>query len=185
MTVGENIKRIRKEKSLTQKQLGGLCEPKISESTIRKYELGILNPKIETIKKIATALNCEISDIDESIIVVPFPKYELTPERLEKARLDAEARELIEKRKSGEHLTNEEQRKISDYGKRIKEDMEHLPKLRKTIKNFANAIDKWGENILIDSYRKLNNDGKKEAVKRIDELTEIPKYTKSDDPPQE
>lgn len=51
MTVGENIKRIRKERKLTQKQLGELCEPQISESTIRKYELGILKPKIETLKK--------------------------------------------------------------------------------------------------------------------------------------
>ena len=30
MTVGENIKRIRKEKRLTQKQLGELCNPSIS-----------------------------------------------------------------------------------------------------------------------------------------------------------
>lgn len=57
MTVGENIRRIRKEKGLTQKQLGELCNPQTSESTIRKYELGILNPKIETIDKIASALS--------------------------------------------------------------------------------------------------------------------------------
>lgn len=38
MTVGENIKRIRKEKELTQKKLGELCNPPISESNIRKYE---------------------------------------------------------------------------------------------------------------------------------------------------
>ena len=61
MTVGENIKRIRKEKGLTQKQLGALCTPNISESTIRKYELGLLNPKIETQKKIAKALGIPVS----------------------------------------------------------------------------------------------------------------------------
>ncbi len=60
MSVGENIKKIRKEKGLTQKKLGELCEPCISESTIRKYELGILNPKIETIDKIAAALDVPI-----------------------------------------------------------------------------------------------------------------------------
>lgn len=33
---------------------------------------------------------------------------------------------------------------------------------------------------LLNSYEKLNTDGKKEAIKRVEELTEIPKYTKPD-----
>ena len=63
MSVSSNIKKIRKEKGLTQKQLGALCIPPIGESTIRKYELGLLNPKIETIKKIATALDMQLFEI--------------------------------------------------------------------------------------------------------------------------
>lgn len=31
---------------------------------------------------------------------------------------------------------------------------------------------------LLNNYEKLNTDGKKEAIKRVEELTEIPKYTK-------
>lgn len=54
MTVGENIKQIRKQKGLTQKSLGELLS--ISEGMIRQYELGIRKPKIETIEKIASAL---------------------------------------------------------------------------------------------------------------------------------
>lgn len=54
MTVGENIRKIRKEKKLTQKKLGLLSG--INEVQIRQYELGKANPKIETIKKIADAL---------------------------------------------------------------------------------------------------------------------------------
>lgn len=61
MTIGENIKRIRKEKGLTQKALGKLCG--INEATIRKYELGKLNPKIETVQRIANALNVSVLDI--------------------------------------------------------------------------------------------------------------------------
>ncbi len=55
MTVGEKIRRVRKENGLTQKQLAEKC--KMYESQIRKYELGKANPKIETIEKIAKALN--------------------------------------------------------------------------------------------------------------------------------
>lgn len=54
MTVGEKIRQLRKERNLTQKQLGELAG--IAEPTIRRYELGKLNPKYETIVKIATAL---------------------------------------------------------------------------------------------------------------------------------
>ncbi|MBD5460967.1 MAG: helix-turn-helix transcriptional regulator [Lachnospiraceae bacterium] len=63
MTIGENIKKIRKEKRLTQKQLGKKCG--IDEANIRKYELGKQNPKIETIQKIAMALGVAWSTLLE------------------------------------------------------------------------------------------------------------------------
>ena len=84
MTVGENIRRIRKEKGLTQKKLGELCNPQISESTIRKYELSILKPKIETVDKIASALGVNIVDIMERFTM---EQYKTTSEyqKLEKS----------------------------------------------------------------------------------------------------
>lgn len=54
MTIGERVRSIRKSKNLTQKQLGELSG--IAEPTIRRYELGKLNPKYETLAKIAKAL---------------------------------------------------------------------------------------------------------------------------------
>lgn len=54
MTTGERIRSMRKNRKLTQKQLGELCG--IAEPTIRRYELGKLNPKYETLERIATAL---------------------------------------------------------------------------------------------------------------------------------
>ena len=54
MTKGENIKKYRKKRGMTQKELGQLCG--IAETTIRRYELGSLNPKYETLEKIAKAL---------------------------------------------------------------------------------------------------------------------------------
>lgn len=70
MSVGENIRRLRNEKGLTQKKLGSLCNPTISESTIRKYELGILNPKIETLQKIAQALDVPITELKDDLEVL-------------------------------------------------------------------------------------------------------------------
>lgn len=82
MTVGEKIRRIRKEKGLTQKQLGELCG--MNEANVRKYELGKANPKIETVDKIASALgeplNCfldiSVKEVKEATIkAISFKEY--------------------------------------------------------------------------------------------------------------
>lgn len=64
MPTGIRIKEIRRNKGLTQKQLGEKCH--IAESTIRRYESGNLNPKIETLQKIAAALGCDLSELMDS-----------------------------------------------------------------------------------------------------------------------
>lgn len=54
MDVGHKIKELRMMKSLTQKELGQRMG--ISQQQIAQYENGKLNPKIETLQKIADAL---------------------------------------------------------------------------------------------------------------------------------
>lgn len=61
MTVGEKIRILRSDLGLTQKKLGELCN--IAESTIRRYELGLLNPKFETLNKISKILDVEPVDL--------------------------------------------------------------------------------------------------------------------------
>lgn len=59
--VGENIKRMRKSKGLTQKQLGDLCG--IDASNIGKYERGLQDPRTSTLEKIAEVLNIDIFEL--------------------------------------------------------------------------------------------------------------------------
>lgn len=69
MTVGENIKRIRLQRGLTQAELGYLVG--IAESAVRRYELNMLKPKYDRLEKIANCLgvnvevllNAEMNDI--------------------------------------------------------------------------------------------------------------------------
>lgn len=61
MPTGSRIKEIRKQKGLTQKQLGDLCG--MADSAIRRYENGNANPKIETLHKIADALGCTMHEL--------------------------------------------------------------------------------------------------------------------------
>lgn len=65
MSVNGNIKRIRLEKNLTQKQLAEKCG--MYESQIRRYELGKANPKIETLQKIAKVLDVQVTELKDDL----------------------------------------------------------------------------------------------------------------------
>ena len=58
MTIGENIRRIRKERGLTLKQLGDAVG--VSEAYIRAYESGRRNPKQQSLEALATALHVNV-----------------------------------------------------------------------------------------------------------------------------
>lgn len=59
--LGDNIKRIRKSKGLTQSQLSEKL--KVAEVTIRKWEKGEREPNLETIRKIANALDVPLVEL--------------------------------------------------------------------------------------------------------------------------
>lgn len=54
MTIGDRIKQVRNARGLTQKQLGAISGT--SEITIRQYELGKRQPRLEQLQRIAAAL---------------------------------------------------------------------------------------------------------------------------------
>ena len=124
MELSIQIKKYRTEKGLTQKRLGELCG--IADSNIRKYESGNQNPKIETLQKIADALEIPVTRLSSKILI------------------------------SNEELELE----LSKYG---------LEKLVPESKE---------ERIVLENCKKLNETGKKEAAKRVEELTHLEKYTK-------
>lgn len=59
--IGENIKMYRKAKGLTQPKLGELIGK--SESTIRKYEAGAVEPSFNILSVISEALGVEVEDL--------------------------------------------------------------------------------------------------------------------------
>ena len=80
MTEGDRISAIRKGKKITQKVLSertGIAEP-----TIRRYESNRLNPKFETLQKIAAALEVPVTDLKD------VEQYKADMENLEKTITD-------------------------------------------------------------------------------------------------
>lgn len=60
-TLGEKIKHYRRIKGYSQEQLAEKTE--LSKMSIRRYETGERQPRIETIKKIADSLNITLNDL--------------------------------------------------------------------------------------------------------------------------
>ena len=59
MISGKKLKQIRLFRKLTQKELAIMSE--LTDAAIRNYELGNRSPNIEQLRKIADALECDIS----------------------------------------------------------------------------------------------------------------------------
>ena len=66
MTVGERLKALRNARFMTQKQLSEKCG--IDSANLRKYESGRQNPKHETLKKIAKALEISPMLFDNDVV---------------------------------------------------------------------------------------------------------------------
>ncbi|MEM6687133.1 MAG: helix-turn-helix transcriptional regulator [Bacteroidota bacterium] len=63
--IGQNIKRIRLEKGLTQVDLVGRIEARIDTTNISRIEQGRTNATIHTLYRISKALEVSLSDICE------------------------------------------------------------------------------------------------------------------------
>ena len=60
--IGKNIKKLRKQKGLSQDRLSKLAD--ISYNTVIKLESGgITNPSIDTLQKLTKALNVSVDDL--------------------------------------------------------------------------------------------------------------------------
>ena len=164
MDLPVNLKRIRREKHLTQAQLAELAG--VSLMTIRRYEGGNQQPRAGQLLKIADALGVYIDELlyDTKTII-----FNSTPD----------PNSAWEKAERGEPLTPEEVKKLNEYVKGLPDQLgEAVGRLRDTLLDSLAGDDKYMRHL----YWKLNHTGRKEAIKRTDELTKLTEYTTPDEP---
>ena len=188
VTIGEQIRERRKIAGLTQKELGeraGIAEP-----TIRRYELGKLNPKIETVAKIAKALDVPTTvffpDNDPAVDIIIREGN-----ALQALALSVKMAEIKEKL-NGNKPTPESREKL------LSEKIPYFSKMyivpEALLKSDAPGfIDEYWENMtkqssisklsvlqrqMLELTDALNPAGQRTAVARVEELTQIPKYKK-------
>lgn len=158
MSIADNIKFLRKQNNLTQKQLAE--KSGLAVITIQQYEAGKYEPKKDSLYKLRKAFDCNIYEILDK----PFETPDISMDDLEEIEgLDSI---LIQK-----NLPPETKEKIRQQF------LKNSPKISNK------PLDLY-ENKLLGNYRLLNEEGKKEANKRVEELTEISRYTKKE-PPEE
>ncbi len=100
----------------------------------------------------------------------------ISPEALENLK---EINIIYNKIENGEKLTENDLQALKDYSQRQKVAMERL---KITLQTMQEKLEPLME--LHPAYNKLNEVGQKEAIKRIEELAEISRYTKPAAPPQ-
>lgn len=123
-TLGEKIKYYRKLKGYSQENLAD--KTSLSKMSIRRYESGERQPGLDALKKIAAALECQVSDIDESLYInkrIPYFANALKELRTERNFTQKElAKELHVKEQNIVNWENGEREpyfhvveKIADY----------------------------------------------------------------------
>lgn len=153
MSFGERIKALRKERGMTQKELGDLCG--MADSAIRKYESGKITPKFGTTTKLAAALGVSplfLSGYSDSV-------YDGGIADSERERF------LIRSYEEHQKKTIKE---FSEFVKRVNQ-------LDSSF-NMAGYFKYLGDiAVLLDS---LNLDGFYKAKEMVEELTARPEYQK-------
>lgn len=158
VTIGEKIRSLRKEKGLTQKELGEKLG--VSASMIGQYETSVRKPKYETVEKIAAVLGVHITDIVDMSDISPSLNASIP--------LMENLNAIFKRRLPGETIT------LSD------EERTQMKELAKLISNVSDEVSNSSflmnilRNEYISLFDKLNFRGKYLAVKMVSDLVDDP-----------
>lgn len=154
MTTGQRIQQARKSAGLSQKQLGEKLG--LSASMIRQWENDLRNPKLETLIRIAKGLGVPVASLldgDPLELGAGLRGYKVNG----RVFLTKESMDMLKEL-------------ASDKWKKESEEIEAM------LSELEAEKDAPSELKILQAYHKLNLDGQYEAVKRVEELTEIPRY---------
>jgi transcriptional regulator with XRE-family HTH domain len=192
MTIGQRIRTARKAAGLTQADLAKILD--IPYQGVSQWERDLRNPKMETLEKIATALNISVFDLmgvqeDNGLVTVPISGELASLLGLDDNDTGIVIGNIHPKSEAATALTDlygddlvEAQQEALRTISRIKEKLDgaSFRKLSNADAYKAGFLQfKSDEDRLAFFYGKLNDDGKRVAADRIQELSEIPKYQKN------
>lgn len=152
------IRELRKAAGLTQEQLSARLN--VKRATLARYEAGTIDPPTSKLQAIAAALGVSVGRLlgqeTERVII---------PGRLKIVEIDDPESGLF---RYDIEAADEE---ALNYGYQI------LGRAGVSVQTHSPQA------LVLAAMEKLNNDGQQKAVERVEELTEIPRYT-APEPPQ-
>lgn len=179
MDIGSRIKHARKARGFTQKSLAQ--EIGAATGTIQQYELGKRQPRLEQLQAIADALDMDLMEL---------LGYETTEKSLEAVE------EIISKYQAICSTVIDDKRVPNDLKSAIRDELPIEPMAALSALAFNAGADIGHARAAQDVFDpavfqigqlfgELNEEGIQKAIERVDELTEIPKYQRTDTPENE
>lgn len=174
-TIGERIKKARELRNMTQSQLGEKLG--VTGVTVMRYEKGQREPNIETIFNLAEKLNVSVSYLLGVVDLDGFisPDGFADPTDYEFIRmLGFDSPEKLATLVPGSRQSTPEHRR--ELEKMMGKEEGYLDKM--------SARRDWpiNQQRLVNAFDLLNDAGQQKAVERVEELTEIPKYQRQEQP---
>lgn len=169
MTVGERIKKNPARKRIVTKRIRR--KTWCFSTMIGQWETGKANPKIETKKKIADALNIHLSDLIDDFN--ELPQNEILSD-LGKDTVHELAMKMVEKLQNIEDENGMLNQDLLE--KELDSIIEIATKAGAANKALLNAEIKQCMDKMLTLILKLNDTGRKEAIKRVTELTKLSEY---------
>lgn len=169
MTIGEKIKEFRKKAGFTQKQLASKCG--VAEITIRQYESGKRQPRIEQLQIISKALNMYLFEFMDDEYFDAATDEEPGSEERELDFLEQKTKTIKEILQNKNISEQEKQKMLSN----------HI--MQTAIMSSYHAEEaQLGRKFLLDMlFEQLNADGQEKAIEQVEMLTKIPGYRKEEE----
>ncbi len=175
----------RKKAGITQEELAAKLG--INRATISKYENGSIEPSVSQLQKIAIELNVDVYDLIDSgfgaLDAVLPPNMQGV--NLDHAKIDSQFLSILLTNLSRlDKTTNTyvctrnalfalaESSGLSDMAIAYISELEHTPVTPQDFSNNDYVLAR-----LSAALHRLNKEGRQKAIERIEELTEISKYT--------
>lgn len=183
MTIGQRIRAARQKAGITQADLGKILS--VSGSMIAQYETNKRNPKYDTLKRIAAALNVNVNWLingqtleqrnqgmkdyvaqrfkeAESALVDGSIRIHISPEQREYSQLSQKLND--------ETLTEAELQRLAELRK-------NLPTIQESIIKLNGIMNRLGQCLIT-----LNEEGQQKVEDYAQDLTKIPEYRRQDAP---
>lgn len=161
MTIGDHIREKRKEKGFSQKELGEKLG--VSGSMIGQYETGQRKPRLEQLRRIASALDVEWTD--------------LVPEQDQGSTVIDQFKEKLNGEKSFKKISTEEAYRLGVLNLSFKSDEDRIA-------YFYSLLNTDGKLVASKHfYKHLDKNQIGDVADYIEKLLEIPQYQRQ--PPQE